>query len=180
MAQLDVLLGDVLRRDGQHEQAAQSLHRALTFAGRSGDAEVLVSGGLVQARLRMDTNHYEGAAAALGTALAMAQELGLGCHRVDLLVLRGLLSLRRNDVAAAEHDARDALAYATAPGGGYLYGEADALHLLATAILTSQPAAPSARHSEALAHLTDELELRERMADPTTPEVRWLLRRLRS
>ena len=180
LAQLDVLLGDVLRRDGQHEPAAQALHRALTFAGRSGDAEVLVSGGLVQARLRMDTNHYEGAAAALGTALAMAQELGLLCHRVDLLVLRGLLSLRRNEVAAAENDARDALAYATAPGGGYLYGEADALHLLTTAILTGQPAAPSARHSEALAHLADELELRERMADPTTPEVRWLLRRLRS
>lgn len=180
LAQLDVLLGESLRRDGQHELAAQSLHRALTFAGRSGDAEVLVSGGLVQARLRLDTNHYEGAAAALGTALAMAQELGLSCHRVDLLVLRGLLSLRRNDIAAAETDARDALAYASAPGCGYLYGEADALHLLATAILTSQPATPSPRHSEALTHLTDELELRERMADPSTTEVRWLLRRLRS
>jgi hypothetical protein len=110
----------------------------------------------------------------------MAQELGLGCHRVDLLVLRGQLSLRRNDIAAAESDARDALAYATAPGSSYLYGEADALHVLATAMLISQPVAPSVRHSEALAHLTDELELRERMADPTTPEVRWLLRRLRT
>jgi tetratricopeptide (TPR) repeat protein len=179
LAQLDVLLGEALRRDGQHELAAQTLHRALTFAGRSGDAEVLISGGLVQARLRLDTNHYEGAAAALGTALAMAQELGLCCHRVDLLVLRGLLSLRRNDTAAAENDARDALAYASAPGCGYLYGEADALHLLATTILTSQPAAPGPRHSEALTHLTDELELRERMADPSTTEVRWLLRRLR-
>jgi hypothetical protein len=128
----------------------------------------------------MDTSDYEGAAAALGTALAMAQELGLGCHRVDLLVLRGQLSLRRNDIAAAESDARDALAYATAPGSSYLYGEADALHVLATAMLISQPVAPSVRHSEALAHLTDELELRERMADPTTPEVRWLLRRLRT
>lgn len=180
LAQLDVLLGEVLRREGQHELAAQTLHRALSFAGRSGDAEVLVSGGLVQARLRLDTNHYEGAAAALGTALAMAQEIGLTCHRVDLLVLRGQLSLRRNDLAAAESDARDALAHATAPGCGYMYGEADALHLLATAILAGQPAAPSTRHSEALAHLADELELRERMTDPATPEVRWLLRRLRS
>ncbi len=180
LAQIDVLLGEVLRREGQHELAAQTLHRALSFAGRSGDAEVLVSGGLVQARLRLDTNHYEGAAAALGTALAMAQEIGLVCHRVDLLVLRGQLSLRRNDLTAAETDARDALAYATAPGCGYMYGEADALHLLATAILTGQPANPSTRFSEALAHLADELELRERMADPSTPEVRWLLRRLRS
>lgn len=179
-AQIDVLLGEVLRRDGQHELAAQTLHRALTFAGRSGDAEVLVSGGLVQARLRLDTNHYESAAAALGTALAMAQEIGLVCHRVDLLVLRGQLSLRRNDLAAAEADARDALAYATAPGCGYMYGEADGLHLLATAILVGQPASPSTRLSEALAHLADELELRERMADPATTEVRWLLRRLRS
>ena len=76
-------------------------------------------------------------------------------------------------------DGRDALAYAGAPGCGYLWGEADALHLLATVLIAGRPALSSPRHAEAVAHLSDELELRERMSDSTAPEVRWLLRRLR-
>jgi tetratricopeptide (TPR) repeat protein len=180
LAQCDVLLGEALRRDGEYDAAAQALHRALQFAGRSGDAEVLITAGMAQARLRIDTNSYEGAAAALGTAMALASEAGLHCHRVDLLVLRGHLSLRRHDLLAAEQDARDALALACLPGCGYAWGEADALHLLATTLLASRPVHKSPRHGEAVAHLTDELNLRERMFDPTAPEVRWLLRRLRA
>lgn len=180
LAQCDVMLGEALRRDGEYEPAAQVLLRALQFASRCGDTEVLVSSGMAQARLRIDTNNYESAAAALGTALAMATEAGLHSHRVDLLVLRGHLSLRRHDLVAAEQDARDALALACLPGCGYAWGEADALHLLATTLLASRPVHRSPRHGEAVAHLTDELDLRERMFDPTAPEVRWLLRRLRA
>lgn len=180
LASCDVLLGDALRRDGEYEPAALVLQRALHFASRCGDAEVLVSSGLAQARLRIDTNSYESAAAALGTALALATEASLHSHRVDLLVLRGHLSLRRHDLVAAEQDSRDALALACLPGCGYAWGEADALHLLATTLLASRPVHRSPRHGEAVAHLTDELDLRERMFDPTAPEVRWLLRRLRA
>lgn len=180
LAQCDVLLGEALRRDGEYEPSALVLQRALQFANRCGDAEVLVGCGMAQARLRIDTNSYESAAAALGTALALATEASLHSHRVDLLVLRGHLSLRRHDLVAAEQDARDALALACLPGCGYAWGEADALHLLATTLLASRPVHRSPRHGEAVAHLTDELDLRERMFDPTAPEVRWLLRRLRA
>lgn len=178
-AQCDVMLAELLRRERSYEAAGQVLHRALVAAGRSGDVETLILGGLVQGRVRLDTGHLDGAGAAFGPALGLCAEHGFGTFRIDLLVCRGALQLRRGDIESAERDARDALAYAGAPGCGYLWGEADALHLLATVLIAGRPSPTSPRHAEAAAHLHDELELRERMSDPTAPEVRWLLRRLR-
>lgn len=178
-AQCDVLLAELLRKERNYELAGQALHRALSAAGRSGDIETVIHGGLVQGCLRLETGHLDGAAAAFGPTLALASEHGFGIYRIDLLVWRGALSLRRGDFESAERDARDALAYATAPSCGYLWGEADALHLLATVLIATRPVSGSSRHTEAIAHLSDELELRERMSDPTAPDVRWLLRRIR-
>lgn len=179
-AETDVLLADALRRDGEHEAAAQAISRAMQFASHSGAAEVLVAAGREQARLQMDLASYEAAAAALGTALALAEELSLACFRIDLLNLRGQLHLRRSNPQSAERDARDALAHAMARECGYQWGEADSLHLLAVTLLSNRPRVQSLRHSEAITHLSDELELRDRMQDPTAPEVRWLIRRLRT
>lgn len=180
LAEASVLLADALRRDGEHEAAAQKLSQATQFASHSGAAEVLVAAGREEARLLMDQASYEAAAAALGTALAMAEELSLACYRIDLLNLRGQLQLRRSNPMSAERDARDALAHAMAPECGYQWGEADSLHLLAVTLLSSRPQVQSLKHSEAIDHLSDELELRDRMQDPTAPEVRWLIRRLRT
>jgi tetratricopeptide (TPR) repeat protein len=178
-AQCDVLLAELLRQERSYEAAGQALHHALSAACRSGDVETLIHGGLVQGCLRLDTGYLDGAAAALGPALTLASEHGFSTYRIDLLVWRGAIHLRRSDVDAAERDARDALAYATAPGCGYLWGEADALHLLGTVLIAGRPVPGSPRHAEAVAHLTDELDLRERMSSPAAPEIRWLLRRLR-
>lgn len=179
-AETAVLLADALRRDGEHEAAAQAIAKAMQFANHSGAAEVLVAAGREQARLHMDLTNYEAAAAALGTALALSEELSLACYRIDLLNLRGQLQLRRSNPQAAERDARDALAYAMAKECGYQWGEADSLHLLAVTLLSNRPRVQSLRHNEAITHLSDELELRDRMQDPTAPEVRWLIRRLRT
>lgn len=179
-AETKVLLADALRRDGEHELAAQHLAQATQFASRSGAAEVLCAAGREEARLLMDQASYEAAAASLGTALAMAEELSLACYRIDLLNLRGQLHLRRSNPMSAERDARDALAHAMSPDCGYQWGEADSLHLLAVTLLSNRPQVQSLRHNEAITHLSDELELRDRMQDPTAPEVRWLIRRLRT
>lgn len=179
-AETAVLLADALRRDGEHEAAAQAIAQAMQFANHSGAAEVLVAAGREQARLHMDLTNYEAAAAALGTALALSEELSLACYRIDLLNLRGQLQLRRSNPQAAERDARDALALAMASECGYQWGEADSLHLLAVTLLSNRPRVQSLRHNEAITHLSDELELRDRMQDPTAPEVRWLIRRLRT
>jgi hypothetical protein len=178
-AQCDVLLAELLRRTHNYEMAGQTLHRVLAASRRSGDIETLIHGSLLQGRMRMDTGHFDGAMASLGPALDLSVEHGFGSFRIELLLARGALQLRRGELDAAEQDARDALAYATAPGCGYLWGEADALHLLATVLIAGRPAVSSPRHAEAVAHLSDELELREKMSDPSAPEVRWLLRRLR-
>jgi tetratricopeptide (TPR) repeat protein len=179
-AQCDVLLAELLRRERSYDDAGQTLHRAIAAAGRSGDVETLIHGGLVQGHLRLDTGHLDGAAAAFGPAMSLASEHGFGTYRIDLLIVRGALALRRGDADAAERDARDALAFAAAPGCGYLWGEADALHLLATVLISGRPAPASPRYAEAVTHLSDELELRERMSDPSAHEVRWLLRRLKA
>ena len=98
---------------------------------------------VVQGCLRLDTGHFDGAAAAFGPALGLAGEHGFGTYRIDLLVGRGALFLRRGDLESGERDARDALAFATAPGCGYLWGEAEALHLLATVLISGRPTAGS-------------------------------------
>jgi hypothetical protein len=179
LACCDVAQADLLRRERSYEPAAQALHRVVTYAGRSGDMEMLIIGGLAQTRLRMQTGHLEAAGGTLSAALALAVEHSFGCQRIDLLIARGNLALRRGEGAAAERDARDALAYAMAPGCGYQWGEADALHLLATALLLSRPAGGTPRHGEAMAHLSDELDLRERMCDPAVPDIHFQLRRLK-
>jgi hypothetical protein len=179
LACCDDAQADLLRRERSYEPAAQALHRVVTYAGRSGDMEMLIIGGLAQTRLRMQTGHLEAAGGTLSAALALAVEHSFGCQRIDLLIARGNLALRRGEGAAAERDARDALAYAMAPGCGYQWGEADALHLLATALLLSRPAGGTPRHGEAMAHLSDELDLRERMCDPAVPDIHFQLRRLK-
>jgi len=180
LAETRVLLADALRRDGEHQAAAQQWAEAMQFASSSGAAEILCAAGREETRLLLEQNKYEAAAATLGTALAMAEELMLGCCRIDLLNLRGHLALRRSNTAQAEEDARNALALSMSPECGYAWGEADSLHLLAVTLLSSRPQAQSLRHNEAISHLSDELELRDRMQDPTAPEVRWLIRRLRT
>ena len=180
LASCDVTQAELLRRERSYEPAAQALHRAVTYASRSGDMEMLIVGGLSQARLRMQTGHLEAAGAALTAALALAVEHSFACHRIDLLIARGALALRRGESLRAERDARDALAYAMAPGCQYQWGEADALHLLATSLLVARPVAGAPRHGEAIAHLSDELELRERMCDPAAPDIHFQLRRLRA
>jgi hypothetical protein len=176
LAYLDILFGETARREQDPLDAAQAVHRALSWGSRTGDAEILVRAGLCHARIRMDAGNLDGAASAIGMALPTVAEFGLAIDRVDLLLSRGHLLLRRGDVHAAESDARDALAYATAPDCGYLWGEADGLHLLALSLLAGRPA--GARIVEATSHLSDEIELRERMLDPRSRDVRWLVRRL--
>lgn len=177
LALLDILTGELARRERDALEAAQAVHRALSWGSRSGDAEVLVRAGLCHARLRMDAGNLDGAASALGMALPAALEMGMDLDRIDLLLLRGYLLLRRGDTAGAENDARDALAYAMAPECGYLWGEADALHLLSLVLLCGRRSGVI-RVKEAAAHLADELELRERMQDPKAEDVRWLLQRV--
>ncbi|MDW8284353.1 MAG: NACHT domain-containing protein [Myxococcales bacterium] len=176
LAEVHILLGEIARRERDPLDASQFVHRALGWGSRTGDAEMLVRAGLCHARIRMDAGNLDGAASVVGMALPAAVEHGLGIDRIDLLLMRGHLLLRRGDLAGAEADARDALAYAMAPECRYLWGEADALHLLAMVLLSGRPA--GARIVEAATHLADELELREQMLDPRAHDVRWLLRRL--
>ena len=64
--------------------------------------------------------------------------------------------------------------------GAVLTGEADALHLLSTILLTRRPTEKTPQHEEAIAHLSDELDLREHMGAPGAIEVRCMLRRIRA
>lgn len=135
---------------------------------------------LSTARLHRELGQLASAKAAAERLLALTTTHHLGIHRIDALLLTGSLQLRSTDTTQAEHDARDALALATDPRCGYRVGEADALHLLAITLLARRPASSPSDQQEALAHLTDELTLREAMGDPTSREVHWQILRLRS
>ena len=175
----DVAQAELLRRERSYEPAAQALHRVITYAGRSGDMEMLIIGGLAQTRLRMQTGHLEAAGGALSAALALAVEHSFGCQRIDLLIARGNPALRRGEAAAAERDARDALAMPWPPAAATSGARPTRCISwpLRSACATGRW---NPRHGEAMAHLSDELDLRERLCDPAVPDIHFQLRRLRA
>lgn len=176
----EVLLADILRHERCFADALPLLRHTLAQAERIGDRELMVHGGLVESRLLLDWGRADEAATAVDKALERAIESGFVLDRIDLTIARGFILVRRGEIAQAESAARDALSFASAPGCGYTWGEADALHLLSTILLTRRPPEKTPQHEEAVAHLSDELDLREHMGAPGAIEVRCMLRRIRA
>jgi len=149
--------------------------------------------------------HIEAAGVAIEEGLRIARECGYGIYHIDLLAERARLALLVGHAEAAEADARVALEEgvhpapetglpellaATDPECGYAWGEGDARHLLAEALLlraaqalgsaTFDPAAetpPDVRDLTAAAR--DQLEqclaLRRRIQDPKAEQTEQVL-----
>jgi len=119
--------------------------------------EVLCLAGLVGARIALaefgnakTKDHLNDARVSVESGLRIATDCGYGIHHIDLLLIRVRIHLLCGDVVAAEEDIRTALERgihppadsgrpellaATDPECGYAWGEAEALHLLAQAML---------------------------------------------
>jgi len=217
-----LILSGLARERGELAEARQLLAQAHDWAVARDAKEVLCWAALVRGRIELSAfslqrsagneedakAHLEAAGAAIEEGLRIARECGFGIFHVDLLVERARVALMVGDAEAAERDARVALEEgvhpaeetglpellaATDPECGYAWGEGDARHLLAEALLLRaaqslgsaafDPAAeapPDVRDliDRARAQLEQSLTLRGRIQDPKAEQTEQLLEAL--
>src|SRR5262249_25228332 len=98
---------------------------------------------------------------------------GLGLYHVDLLCEQAELGLAEEEAAAAEASAREALRRASAAECQFLWGAAEAGHLLGQALVLQE------RNGEARDRLDEPLALRARRGAPRGEDTEWLLGKLK-
>src|SRR5262249_34693832 len=124
---------------------------------------------LVRSRFARAAGQPAIAQAALTEGLHLARQCSLGLYHIELLCTQAELCLADGNAAAAEPPARDALARASAQACQFLWGAAQAGHLL------GQSLSAQARPREARAILQKILGLRERIGDPGRQATEGLL-----
>ena len=109
---------------------------------------------------------------ALDEGLHTARQCGLGLYHVDLLCEQAEVSLARGDAVTAEQAAREALRRASAADCQFLWGAAQASHLLGQTLIAQQ------RFRDARPILKKALALRRRIGDPGAEQTEQLMNAL--
>jgi len=133
VARCHALLGR-LALPGDAPAARYHLALARDWATRTGDLEVILQVHQLAAALHHLTNDLDAALADLNEGGHIADDHGMGLYSIDLRIARARAHLDRNDPIAAQRDAREALDRSNDPECGYVWGEADAAHLLGEAV----------------------------------------------
>jgi len=171
-ARCQLLLAEAVRRQGDLARCGQHLDAASVWILHSGSVEHLCLLHLIRSRFAQ-ANWQKGVAqAALAEGLHLARQCGLGLYQIELLCAQAEMLLAEGDAAAAEPLARDALSRASVQECQFLWGAAQAGHLLGQALLAL------ARWREARAILKKTLDLRDRIGDPGRQETDRLLANL--
>jgi hypothetical protein len=123
----------------------------------------------VRSRAARGAGDNAAAQRAVDEGLHLAGQCGLGLYHVELLCEGAELCLMRSDAGAAEEMAREALRRASAAECQFMWGAAEAQHLLGQALARQQ------RGKEARAVLEEALELRWRLSDPRAEATEHLL-----
>jgi tetratricopeptide (TPR) repeat protein len=133
-ARTQLLLAEAARHLGDLPGATASLQAAYTWVVHSGSIEHLCLLHLVQARLARSQGEGEKAQRAASAGIHLARQCGLGLCLIELLCEQAEICLARADAPAAEHVAAAALERAQSPDCQFLWGAADAGHLLGLAL----------------------------------------------
>ncbi|HEX7843414.1 MAG TPA: FAD-dependent oxidoreductase [Kofleriaceae bacterium] len=159
---------------GDSVGARRHLAPAREWATRTGDLEVILQVHQLAAAIHRTTDDLDAALAELNEGIRIADDHGAGLYSIDLRLDRGRLHLDRNDPGAAQRATSEALERSTHAECGYIWGEADANHLLGEAHL--------ARHDRTNAERSFEcaLELRTRIEHPAVTATRDRLAMLRA
>jgi hypothetical protein len=166
-----LLLAEVARRQGALSR--EYLESASRWAIHSGSVEHLCLFHLVRARAAKDLRDSESAQRAVDEGLHMARQCGLVLYAIELLCVQAELSLTRLDAVAAEHFAAAGWERALAADCQYLWGAAQAGHLLGRALLAQ------GKLAGARPVLLRALSVRQRIGDPRSEETERLLESLR-
>jgi hypothetical protein len=159
-ARCQLLLAEVARRQNDTTQCRHGLETASRWVLHSGSIEHLCLWHLVTARACRSGADFAGARRALDEGLHLARRCGLGLYQVELLCEQAEVFLARDEAAAAEAVAREALRMASAADCQFAWGAAAAGHVVGQALAAQR------RTKEARAVLQKTLDLRRRIGDP--------------
>jgi hypothetical protein len=171
-ARCQLLLAEVARRQGEMALCRQHLDAAAGWILHSGSVEHLCLLHLVRARATRSPGESEAARREVTEGVHLARQCGLGLYHVELLCEQAEQFLAAGDAAAAEPAAREALELASCPDCEFVWGAAEAGHLLGQILAACQ------RPGEARAVLQEALARRRRLGDPRAEQTERLLARL--
>ena len=171
-ARCRLLLAERARRLADLEACRQHFDAASAWVLHAGSVEHLCLLHLVRARADRSAGDGEAAQRALDEGLHLARQCGLGLYLVELLCEQAELCLARADAAAAEGPAAAALERASAADCRFLWGMAEAGHLLGHAL------AAQGRPREARPFLEPALARRRRLGHPGAGATERLLAHL--
>jgi hypothetical protein len=171
-ARCQLVLAESAGRQGNPVFCRNHLELAAKWILHSGSVEHLCFMHLVRARLERACEAWETAQGALGEGLHLARHRGLGLYLVELLCEQAELFLARKDAVQAEPAAREALRLASHADCQFVWGAAEAGHVLGRALAVQQ------RVPEARAILDKTLGLRRRLGDPRAALTERLLAQL--
>jgi tetratricopeptide (TPR) repeat protein len=133
-ARCQLLLAEAARHCGDLPQAQAAYQSAYSWVVHSGSIEHLCLLHLVQARLARCEGNGEKAQRAVTAGIHLARQCGLGLCLIELLCEQAEICLARADAPAAEQVAAAALERAQSPDCQFMWGAAEAGHLLGLAL----------------------------------------------
>lgn len=145
---------------------------AARWSLHSGSVEHLCLYHLVRSRLLKRASETQAAWLAVNEGLHIARQSGLGLYMVELLCGRAELLLDRSQPIEAEGPAREAKRFASMVECQFLWGAAQAGHLLGKALIGQR------RSDEARAILEETRTLRLSIGDPRVEQTEGLIRTL--
>jgi hypothetical protein len=172
-ARCQLILAEAARRQRDDVRCREYLEDASLWILHSGSVEHLCLLHLVRARLARTGNDANGAQSAVAEGLHMARQCGLELFHIELLCEQAEILMGSGDALAAEQMARDALCRASAADCQFVWGAAQAGHLLGQTLVIQK------RVKEARKILRKTLDLRRRIGDPGAEATQRLLSPLR-
>jgi hypothetical protein len=163
------IVAEAARRQLDHAHCGSNLESAAKWILHSGSVEHLCLLHITQARLARSEGDGEAAQRAVYPGLQLARQCGLGLYLIELLCEQAEICLARTDYSAAEHHAAAALERAQATDCQFLWGAAEAGHLLGVALFHQD------QSDKARLFLTQALSRRLHLGDPRVEQTRQVL-----
>jgi hypothetical protein len=171
-ARCELFIAEAARRQNDLTGCENHIGNAARWILHSGSVEHLCLMHLVRGRWNRAVERPTEAASDLDEGLHVAEQCGLGLYMIELLCERGCLEMSRGELMRAETLLRQAVERAMGPSCRFLWGAAQAGHLLGQVLLRE------GNKAEARGVLEAALTVRLAIQDPHTQETQTLLARL--